>query len=115
MRFSDDPREPSQSVGNRIVVGLRYGSRIEQAAGVIQLYLIDGRRLASELPTGLRNLTWNCASGCVGFGGVLPKVTHQAAPRAFASGEEHGCDSCDAPIRRPLILDHYALRPPGVV
>ena len=115
MRLDDDPRRGPASVGgDGVVVLLRDGARIEEAAGVVQLHLRDGVDAAApQFVARGGHLRRNGAGGVSSTCRVAPQVAHHAAPRTLAAGEKHRGHARHGPVGGPLVLDDQVLIPPG--
>ncbi len=115
VRFDDDAREAGEIGSHRVVVVLGHRTRIEEAAGVVQLYLTDALARLVQGPARRGHLRRDRPSRRVAFGRVLPEIAHDAAPRTLAAGEEHRGDTRDRSVAGPLVLDEESLGAPRIV
>src|SRR4030095_3146332 len=114
MRFHDDSIQPRQVRRYCLIVAVGYGSRVEEARGVVELHLRDRQLASRELVAGSfhlsRGRTWRCVRG----DGSSPQVAHHTAPRAFASRQENGGNAGATSVRRSFVFDDQVLIAPGV-
>ena len=115
MRLDDHLRDSRNRSGHRFVVLLRYGARIEEAAGVVELDLPHRWLFAPQPFASSGDLRRDGAWRCVSRRRVAPQVAHHTPPRAFTTGQEDRGRPCHATISRALVLDDDVLIAPGIV
>src|SRR5688572_16723432 len=97
MAFDDDPFESAPAFGDGGMIRGWNGAGIEEAAAVVELEMpwsagaagLSRRRGDSQFAQCPVDLRGNGARRHGFRECVLPKITHQAAPRAFAVGQEN--------------------------
>ena len=114
MRFDDHVGHAREPCRERLVILIGDGTRIEKAAGVVQLHVIDGVAIPAYGLERVIQLVDERAGGRVLLDRVLPEVAHHATPRALAAGQEDGRHLGDPAVGGPLRLDQDALVCPGV-
>ncbi len=113
MRFDDDVGETGEAGGDVVVVGIGNRSRIEEAAGVVQLHPGDGIVRVVQRPARGGDLRGDGPARRVAFGRVLPEIAHHAAPGTLAAGEEDRGHAGDGSVRGTLVLDEQSLARQG--
>ena len=110
MALHDHPLEVLDEHGDtRILLG-RDGAWIEEAAAVVELDVACRPEAVERVP----NLARDCARGDALRECVTPQVTHGAAPRALAIGEEDRCDLADVTGGEAFAFDQVRVGPLGI-